>query len=130
MTHFENTKSKLSNPVTAAQNRWYDHDPLLVELFEMLRAYPDALSGQATVFLDKIRLEVGEDHLNQLFEGQAPLSHSTTDTGGKRWYDGNKDLSQAIALLKLLPPEAQNRLAEQFILAMQRQGLTQKVLNT
>ena len=34
--------------------RWYDYDPLLMEVIELLRNYQDELKAQAEVFLEKI----------------------------------------------------------------------------
>ena len=34
--------------------RWYDYDPMLLEVIEMLRYYPDELREQAIVFLEKV----------------------------------------------------------------------------
>ena len=34
--------------------RWYDHDPVLMEVLDLLRNYQDELKAQAEVFLKKI----------------------------------------------------------------------------
>ena len=34
--------------------RWYDHDPLLLEVIELLRNYQTELHAQAEIFLKKI----------------------------------------------------------------------------
>ena len=34
--------------------RWYDHDPLLLEVIELLRNYQTELRAQAEIFLQKI----------------------------------------------------------------------------
>ena len=33
--------------------RWYDYDPMLLEVIEMLRYYQDELREQAKIFLEK-----------------------------------------------------------------------------
>ena len=34
--------------------RWYDHDPKLLEVIELLKNYQDELKEHAVVFLDKL----------------------------------------------------------------------------
>ena len=38
--------------------RWYDHDPLLLEVIELLRNYQTELRDQAEIFLQKIEEKV------------------------------------------------------------------------
>lgn len=39
--------------MTPAYKRWYDHDPLLLEVIELLRNYQTELRAQAEIFLQK-----------------------------------------------------------------------------
>ena len=38
--------------------RWYEHDPVLMEVVELLRNYQDELRAQAEIFLAKIEEKV------------------------------------------------------------------------
>ena len=38
--------------------RWYDYDPMLLEVIEMLRFYQDELREQAKIFLEKVLLRI------------------------------------------------------------------------
>ena len=44
--------------------RWYDHDPLLLEVIELLRNYQTELRAQAEIFLQKIEEKVSKEWLN------------------------------------------------------------------
>ena len=41
--------------------RWYDHDPLLLEVIELLRNYQTELRAQAEIFLQKIEEKVSKE---------------------------------------------------------------------
>ena len=41
-----------------AYKRWYDHDPLLLEVIELLKNYQTELRAQAEIFLHKIEEKV------------------------------------------------------------------------
>ena len=41
--------------------RWYDHDPLLLEVIELLRNYQTELHAQAEIFLKKIEEKVSKE---------------------------------------------------------------------
>ena len=40
--------------------RWYDYDPMLLEVIEMLRYYQDELKEQAKIFLEKVEKQAGK----------------------------------------------------------------------
>ena len=42
--------------------RWYDHDPLLLEVIELLRNYQTELRAQAEIFLQKIEEKVSKEN--------------------------------------------------------------------
>ena len=46
--------------MSPAYKRWYDHDPKLLEVIELLKNYQDELKDHAVVFLDKL------EHLQEL----------------------------------------------------------------
>ena len=41
--------------------RWYDHDPLLLEVIDLLRNYQTELKAQAEIFLQKIEEKVSKE---------------------------------------------------------------------
>ena len=41
--------------------RWYDHDPLLLEVIELLKNYQNELRAQAEIFLEKIEQKVSKE---------------------------------------------------------------------
>ena len=45
--------------------RWYDHDPLLLEVVELLRNYQDELKTHAEVFLLKIEEKVSKEAIDK-----------------------------------------------------------------
>ena len=48
--------------------RWYDYDPMLLEVIEMLRFYQDELREQAKIFLEKVEKQAGADTVNRFYE--------------------------------------------------------------
>ena len=45
--------------------RWYDHDPLLLEVIELLRNYQPELRAQAEIFLQKLEENLENDIFGQ-----------------------------------------------------------------
>ena len=43
--------------------RWYDHDPLLLKVINLLKDYQDELKEQAELFLSSIEEKVSKDFL-------------------------------------------------------------------
>ncbi len=100
--------------------RWYDHDPMLAEVLDVLRSFKDELRTQSQVFIDKIAAEVGEETVNQFYE------KVRTDLGekfGRRWYDQDPVVSKAVELLRVIPPEAQRKAAESFLKGLREKGI-------
>ena len=46
--------------------RWYDHDPLLLEVIELLKNYQTELHAQAEIFLKKIEEKVSKETVDKL----------------------------------------------------------------
>ncbi|HEY9744899.1 MAG TPA: hypothetical protein V6C99_01635 [Oculatellaceae cyanobacterium] len=109
---------------TQSSRRWYDQDPLLAEVLELLRAYPADLKAQAEIFLAKIEEQIGKETLEQFYELSKP-----TKTGN-RWYDHDPVVSKAIELLRVVPPQVQRQAAERFLASMKKQGLTPELLKS
>lgn len=101
--------------------RWYDYDPKLSEVIELLRYYQDDLRSQAEIFLEKIEAAVGKETLDKFYEMVKPIQ-------GKRWYDKDPVISKTIELLRIVPPETQKIAAENFVKALEELGLDRNVI--
>jgi hypothetical protein len=104
--------------------RWYDQDPLLMEVLELLRAYPTDVREQAQMFLAKIEEQIGKDTLEKFYE------ISRMEKKGNRWYDQDPVVSQAIELLRVVPPAVQRQAATRFLDSMKKHGLSPELLKT
>lgn len=100
--------------------RWYDHDPLLVEVLETLRSFQDELKAQAQIFIDKIAEEVGQETVNKFYE---KVRSDLGDKFGNRWYDADPVVSKAVELLRIAPPDVQRKAAEAFLKGLKDQGI-------
>ena len=98
--------------------RWYDYDPLLVEVMELLRNFKDDLRDQAEVFLKKIEDHVGKDAIESFYEQVRPAG------GGNRWYDEDPVLSRAVELLRVVPQDVQRQASKNFLNALKEQGIS------
>ena len=105
-----------------AFRRWYDHDPLLIEVLDVLKDYEQELHSQAEHFLEKITQTMGEIMVEQYY--QAILKErELTGNFGNRWYDQDPVLSKAVELLRIAPPEAQRQIADNFLTSLAEKGL-------
>jgi len=102
--------------------RWYDQDPLLMEVMDMLKYYQSDLIAQAEIFLERIEAQVGKDTINSYYEKVKPLIK------GNRWYDSNPVLSKTVELLRIIPPEVQRKAAQSFIDNLKAQGITPEMM--
>lgn len=96
--------------------RWYDHDPVLLEVVELLRNYQDELHAQAEIFLAKIEEKVSKETIDKFYEMVKPIN-------GNRWYDKDPVISKTVELLRVVPPEIQKSAAENFISALKEIGV-------
>lgn len=96
--------------------RWYDHDPLLLEVVELLKNYQDELKAQAETFLQKIEEKVSKDAIEKFYELVKPVN-------GNRWYDHDPIISRTVELLRVVPPDIQKACAENFINALKDIGV-------
>ena len=96
--------------------RWYDYDPTLMEVIELLRYYPNELHAQATVFLEKITAQAGEDTVERFYSMVKPKD------GGHRWYDKDPVMLKAIELLRIAPPSTQRKAALKLLLALEEKS--------
>jgi cell division protein FtsI/penicillin-binding protein 2 len=102
--------------------RWYDQDPLLTEVLDLLRAYPADVREQAETFLGKIEEQIGKETLEQFYELSKPAKT------GNRWYDEDPIVSRAIELLRVVPQPVQRQAAMRFLESMKKHGLTPELL--
>lgn len=114
------SKRTISNPMSTSYQRWYDHDPALVEAIEVLRQFETELKSQAEVFLDRLKETVGEEAIENFY---TEILASRGDKMGRRWYDNDPTLSKAIELLRVAPPEAQKQIAQTFLSGLRDQGI-------
>lgn len=106
--------------MTANYKRWYDYDPQLMEVLELLKNYPEELKAQALVFLEKIEVQVGKEVIDSFYEKIKPMIQ------GNRWYDEDPILSKTIELLRVVPTEIQKKAAQNFMVALKDLGLEVK----
>ena len=102
--------------------RWYDHDPQLLKVINILRDYQDELKEQAEIFLDTLEKKVSKEAIDKYYQMVKPIN------GGSRWYDNDPVISKTVELLRVVPPEIQKSAAENFIKALKDNGIeyTQK----
>ena len=97
--------------------RWYDYDPLLLQVVELLREYPDELKNQAEIFLKKVEERVSKDAIDRFYSIVKPMIN------GNRWYDHDPTLSLTIELLWVVPRDIQRQAANNFIQILQTHGV-------
>ena len=113
-----------NHPSGATPRRWYDQDPLLGEVLELLRSYPNDVREQAQTFLVKIEEQIGKETLDQFYELARP------EKSGGRWYDHDPVVSKAVELLRVVPPAIQRQAAQRFLESMKKQGLSPEMLKS
>ena len=89
--------------MSPAYKRWYDHDPKLLEVIELLKNYQDELKEHA-------------EALDRFYDLVRPVN-------GCRWYDKDPIISKTVEILRVVPPEVQNACAERFIAALKEMGI-------
>lgn len=96
--------------------RWYDHDPVLLKVIDLLKNYQEELKSQAEVFLQKIEEKVSKETIDKFYEMVKPVN-------GNRWYDKDPIISKTVELLRVVPPEIQKSAAENFIETLKDAGI-------
>ena len=102
--------------------RWYDHDPVLLEVINLLKDYQDELRVQAELFLKKIEERVSKKTVDMFYEKVKPIN-------GKRWYDKDPIISKTVELLRIVPPEMQKQAAKNFLKTLEEMGVTKKEMS-
>lgn len=96
--------------------RWYDYDPLLIEVINLLKNYQSELRSQAEIFLQKVEEQVSKEALDRFYEMVKPFN-------GNRWYDKDPVISKTVELLRVVPQQVQKQAADSFIEALKANGV-------
>lgn len=97
--------------------RWYDHDPLLLKVINILKDYQDELKVQAELFLASIEDKVSKEAIDKFYAMVKPIN------GGKRWYDNDPVISKTVELLRVVPIDIQKKVAQEFIDTLKKNGI-------
>ena len=97
--------------------RWYDYDPLLLKVINLLKDYQDELRDQAVIFLENLEKKVSKEAIDKFYELVKPIN-------GSRWYDKDPVISKTIELLRVIPAEVQKRAASAFIESLKEKGVS------
>lgn len=104
--------------------RWYDYDPLLLQVVELLRDYPDELKSQAEIFLKKVEERVSKEAIDRFYSMVKPMIK------GNRWYDKDPVLSLTVELLRVVPRDIQRQAANNFIQILKTRGIEVEQVET
>ncbi len=96
--------------------RWYDLDPVLSEVMNMLQNYQAELKSQAEIFLAEIEKQVSKEAIDKFYELARPRVCN-------RWYDKDPVISKTVELLRVVPPDVQKATAQSFLKALQAKGI-------
>lgn len=116
--------SETSKPQSPEVKRWYDHDPYLIEVLNILQSFQEDVRHQAERFLQQIEEAIGKEALDEFYAVSRPTHY------GNRWYDKDPVISKAVELLRVIPPDAQRKAATRFLDSMKKQGITPESLNS
>ncbi len=97
--------------------RWYDFDPLLMKVINLLKDYQDDLREQAALFLSNVEKQVSKEAIDRFYNLSRPLN------GGLRWYDKDPVISKTVELLRVVPVNVQKEVAKSFIDALKQNGI-------
>jgi hypothetical protein len=103
--------------------RWYDTDPVLLEVINFMELAPIQAERYAQRLIQGVEKHVARDMLMQVYD------NIKVEAGRQnRWYDSNRVLSVAIELLRIMPPDAQRVAAMQFIESIQEDETAYSIL--
>ena len=60
--------------MSPAYKRWYDHDPKLLEVIELLKNYQDELREHAVVFLEKVEQSCSKEAIDRFYDMVKPVN--------------------------------------------------------
>ena len=107
----------MTNEQAQKYSRWYDHDPLLLKVINLLKDYQDDLHEQAEIFLNSVEEKVSKEAIDKFYEMVRPLD------GGGRWYDKDPVISRTVELLRVVPQDVQNTVSKMFIETLKSNGV-------
>ena len=96
--------------------RWYDLDPVLSEVINLLQNYQTELRAQAEIFLAEIEKKVSKEAIDKFYELARPKVCN-------RWYDKDPVISKTVELLRVVPPDVQKATAQNFLNALEAMGV-------
>lgn len=96
--------------------RWYDLDPVLSEVINLLQNYQTELRSQAEIFLSEIEKKVSKEAIDKFYELARPKVCN-------RWYDKDPVISKTVELLRVVPPDVQKATAQNFLAALETMGV-------
>lgn len=96
--------------------RWYDLDPVLSEVINLLQNYQTELRAQAEIFLAEIEKKVSKEAIDKFYELARPKVCN-------RWYDKDPVISKTVELLRVVPPDVQKATAQNFLNALEAMGI-------
>lgn len=96
--------------------RWYDLDPVLSEVINLLQNYQTELRAQAEIFLAEIEKKVSKEAIDKFYELARPQVCN-------RWYDKDPVISKTVELLRVVPPDVQKATAQNFLNALEAMGV-------
>ncbi len=97
--------------------RWYDHDPLMLKVINILKDYQAELREQAEIFLKSVEEKVSKEAIDRFCTLVKPIN------GGSRWYDKDPVISKTVELLRVVPANVQQDVATKFINALKENGV-------
>ena len=97
--------------------RWYDHDPLMLKVINILRDYQTELREQAVIFLKNVEEKVSKEAIDKFCSLVKPIN------GGSRWYDKDPVISKTVELLRVVPSDVQKEVAKKFIDSLKAHGV-------
>lgn len=97
--------------------RWYDYDPLMLKVINILKDYQTELREQAEIFLNSIQEKVSKEAIDKFCKLVKPIN------GGSRWYDKDPIISKTIELLRVVPVDIQQNVAKKFIDTLKESGI-------
>ena len=102
--------------MSQSYKRWYDLDPVLSEVINLLQNYQTELRAQAEIFLAEIEKKVSKEAIDKFYELARPKVCN-------RWYDKDPVISKTVELLRVVPPDVQKATAQNFLNALEAMGI-------
>jgi hypothetical protein len=110
-------------PSSQQVRRWYDTDPVLLEVLNFMELAPKQAERYARNLIAGVEKNAPAKALQDVY-----ASFENPNRPKNRWYDENPTLFKAIELLKMMPPETQRLAAMQFIEATKSDPITYAIL--